>query len=58
LTLAVFAHGGSLGSLLGFLLAIPPFPVGRFNFELTGLARIRMHRQRDVWYPQLVIAAP
>ena len=58
LTLAVFAHGGSLGSLLGFLLALPPFPVGRFSFELTGLARIRMHKQRDVWYPQLVIAAP
>lgn len=55
LRLAVFAHGGSLSALLGFLLAIPPFPVGRFSFELTGVARIRMHPQSDVWYPQLVI---
>lgn len=58
LTLAVFAHGGSLGALLGFLLGIPPFPISRFGYELTGLARIKMHRQRDVWYPQLVIPAP
>ena len=58
LKLAVFAHGGSLGALLGFLLAMPPFPVSRFTYELTGVARIRMQRQRDVWYPQLVIAAP
>ena len=58
LTLAVFAHGGSLSALLGFLLGIPPFPVGRFSFDLTGVARVRMHRQRDVWYPQLVVAAP
>jgi len=56
--LAVFAHGGPLGTLPRFLLAIPPFPVSRFNFDLTGLARIRMHRQHDVWYPQLVVSAP
>ena len=58
LTLAVFAHGGSLSALLGFLLGIPPFPVALFSFDLTGVARVRMHRQRDVWYPQLVVAAP
>jgi broad specificity phosphatase PhoE len=58
LKLAVFAHGGSLGSLLGFLLGMPPFPVGCFSFELTGTARIRMQRHRDVWYPQLVIDVP
>ena len=58
LKLAVFAHGGSLGALLGFLCAIPPFPVSRFNFDLTGLARTRMHGQHDIWYPQLVVAAP
>ena len=57
LKLAVFAHGGSHSALLGFLLAIPPFPVSRFSFDLTGLARIRMQRQRDVWYPQLVLPA-
>lgn len=58
LTLAVFAHGGSLGALLGFLLGLPPFPVSRFNFDLTGVARIRMHCQSDVWYPQLTVCAP
>lgn len=57
LRLAVFAHGGSLGALLGFLLGLPPFPVSRFSFELTGMARIRLHRQKDVWYPQLVVPA-
>jgi len=55
LVLAVFAHGGSLSALLGFLLGIPPFPVSRFGFELTGMARIRMQKQSDVWYPQLVV---
>ena len=55
LKIAVFAHGGSLGALLGFLLDIPPFPVSRFNFDLTGVARIRMQRQNDVWYPQLSV---
>ncbi len=58
LKLAVFAHGGSLGTLLGFLLGVPPFPVGCFSFELTGMARIRMQRHRDVWYPQLVLDVP
>ena len=54
--LAVFAHGGSLSALLGFLLGMPPFPVSRFGFELTAIARIRMQKQSDVWYPQLVLA--
>lgn len=57
LRLAVFAHGGSLAALMGFLLGMPPFPVSRFSFELTGMARIRLHRQKDVWYPQLVVPA-
>lgn len=57
LVLAVFAHGGSLSALLGFLLGIPPFPVSRFGFELTAMARIRLQKQSDVWYPQLVLAA-
>ena len=57
LKIAVFAHGGSLAALLGFLLDIPAFPVSRFSFDLTGMARIRMHRQNDVWYPQLSLPA-
>jgi broad specificity phosphatase PhoE len=55
LRIAVFAHGGSLSALMGFLLNIPPFPVSRFSFELTGMARVRMQSQQGVWYPQLVI---
>lgn len=57
LVLAVFAHGGSLSALLGFLLGVPPFPVSRFGFELTAIARIRLQKQCDVWYPQLVLPA-
>jgi len=58
LRLAVFAHGGSLGALLGFLLNIPPFPVSRFDFDLTGVARLRLKKQGSVWYPQLSIPSP
>jgi len=57
LTLAVFAHGGSLSARLGFLLGIPPFLVALFSFDMAGIARVRMHRKRDDWYPQLVPAA-
>lgn len=58
LKLAVFAHGGSLGALIGFLLSSTVFPITRFNFELTGLARIRLKKQGDVWYPQIILSAP
>ena len=58
LTLAVVAHGGTLGTLLGFLLKVPPFPVGVFNFELTAVGRLHFKRQGSVWYPQLVVPAP
>lgn len=58
LRLAVFAHGGSLSALLGFLLNIPPFPTSRFDFALTGVARLRLKRQGSVWYPQLVLPLP
>jgi len=58
LSLAVVAHGGTLSALLGFLLKIPPFPVGVFNFELTAVARIHFKKQGTVYYPQLVIPAP
>lgn len=58
LRLAVFAHGGSLSALLGFLLNIPPFPTSRFDFDLTGVARLRLKRQGSIWYPQLVLPSP
>lgn len=57
LRVAVFAHGGSLSALLGFLLNIPPFPVSRFDFELTGVARLRMKKQGRIWFPQLSLPA-
>jgi len=58
LRLAVFAHGGSLSALLGFLLNIPPFPVSRFDFNLTSVARLRLKKQGSVWYPQLSLPSP
>lgn len=58
LSLAVVAHGGTLGTLLGFILKIPPFPVGAFSFELTATAHIKLKKQGTVWYPQLTIPAP
>ena len=57
-TFAVFAHGGSLNILLSHLLGVIPFPVGRFAFGLTGLARITFQRKASVWYPMLRIDAP
>lgn len=57
LNLAVVAHGGTLGALLGFLLRIPPFPVGCFNFQLTAVAHLHFKQQGSVAYPQLVIPA-
>ncbi len=53
--LAVVAHGGSLGALLGFILGVPPFPVSRFSFELCGVGRMVFQQKRDVWYPQLIL---
>ena len=58
LSLAVVAHGGTLGTLLGFLLKVPPFPIGVFNFDLTAVAHITFRKQGSVWYPQLLIPAP
>lgn len=58
LSIAVFAHGGSLNVLLSHLLGLRPFPVGAFAFEETGLAVVELPEQRGVAHPQLVIRAP
>ena len=58
LTLAVFAHGGSLAVLLSFLLGLRPFPVGGFQFDLCGLAEIRFVERVGVYYPALRIPTP
>ena len=57
LTIAVFAHGGSLGVLLSFILGLPPFPLSRFCFELTGMARVTFIERKGIFHPQLVLPA-
>ncbi|CAI6051553.1 histidine phosphatase family protein [Cohnella sp. JJ-181] len=57
LSAAVFAHGGSLSVLLGFLLGVRPFPVGSFSFEHTGVAVIDFAERKGIYYPQLVLPA-
>ena len=53
----VVAHGGTLNVLLCFLLGLPPFPLGQFAFELTGLATLVFVGRMGIFYPQLVIPA-
>ena len=57
LNLAVFAHGGSLGILLSFILETRPFPLSRFAFQLAGPAIIDFVKHKETSYPQLVIAS-
>lgn len=52
-TVAVFAHGGSLGVMMSFVMGLPMFPVGRFSFEKTGVAQISFTERRGVYYPAL-----
>lgn len=54
---AVFAHGGSLNVMVSFLLGMMPFPVGRFSFELTGVAEIVFNERRGLFYPALCMKA-
>ncbi len=58
LGVAVFAHGGSLAVLLAHLLGLPPFPVARFEFMETGVARLRFTGRCGIFYPVLVLPAP
>jgi broad specificity phosphatase PhoE len=57
LSVAVFAHGGSLGVLAGFLLGVRPFPVSGFSFGFTGVAKFGFAEKRGVFYPQLRISS-
>ncbi|SDC27326.1 Broad specificity phosphatase PhoE [Paenibacillus sp. UNCCL117] len=57
LSIVVFAHGGSLGVLLNFLLGVRPFPVGSFSFEHTGVAVIDFVERKSIFYPILKIPA-
>jgi broad specificity phosphatase PhoE len=58
LSLAVFAHGGTLNVLLSFLLKVLPFPLGAFAFQPTGAATVAFHERKGIHYPQLVVPAP
>lgn len=57
-TVAVFAHGGSLGTMLTFILGVPPFPVGGFSFSYCGMAGISFNARRGIYYPALELKAP
>lgn len=58
LSIAVFAHGGSLAVLLSFLLGMRPFPIGSFSFQLTGVAKLTFKEQRGIYYPKLMLDPP
>ena len=57
-TVAVFAHGGSLGAMLSFLLGVRPFPVGCFGIPWCGVATLSFHPRRGVYHPALELPAP
>ncbi len=57
-TYALVAHGGSLGHLLSFVIGVPIRPNPPIRFAETGVARVSLNRQGDVWYPALEIAPP
>lgn len=57
-TFAVFAHGGSLGVLLSFLLGVRPFPIAPFSFAQTGVATLAFPGRHGVRFPALEIHAP
>jgi broad specificity phosphatase PhoE len=58
LSVAVFAHGGTLNVLLSQILGLRPFPGGTFAFEETGLAIVELPERHGIAHPQLVIRAP
>lgn len=57
-SLAFFAHGGSLGVLLSFLMGMPPFPQSSFSFEQGGVCEVVFLRRKDVYYPVLPFHTP
>jgi len=58
LSFILFAHGGSLGVLLDFLLGRKITPVSGFAFAHTGVASLPFIERGGVYYPQLWIPAP
>jgi broad specificity phosphatase PhoE len=56
-SIAVVAHGGSLGVLMEFLLGRSMLPFGGFGFSHTGTAVLRFSAHRGVYHPWLWIPA-
>jgi broad specificity phosphatase PhoE len=56
--IAIVAHGGSLGTLIGFVLGLPIRPYGSIALAPTGLAVISFVKRVDVWYPVMQMPAP
>jgi len=57
-SLAFFAHGGSLGVLLTFLMGMRPFPMSSFRFEPGGVCEVMFQKRRNVHYPVLPFHTP
>ncbi len=57
-TIAIVAHGGSLGVVVSALLGLPPFPIAPVSFQLAGVATITFTMRRGIGYPHLVVHAP
>jgi broad specificity phosphatase PhoE len=58
MTVAVFAHGGSLAVVLGFFLRVPPFPAAAFLFDETGVATLEFTERQGIHYAALRIGVP
>lgn len=56
--IVIVAHGGSLGTLIGFLLGLPIRPYGSIALAPTGLVVISFAKRVDVWYPVMQVPAP
>jgi broad specificity phosphatase PhoE len=57
LSVAVVAHGGSLGVLLDFLLGRSLLPWSGFSFAHTGTAFVGFSERRGIWHPHLALPA-
>lgn len=54
-TIAIFAHGGSISTMLAFLLQTYPSPAGRFGLGHTAVAQIGFNQRHGIYYPYLNI---
>jgi broad specificity phosphatase PhoE len=57
LSVALVAHGGSLGIVMDFLLCRGLLPWGGFSFAHTGAAVVKFSAHHGVWHPHLFIPA-